>query len=431
MAIPKLQLLSRTQYDTDGTSTVWDFNFSGGYILPEHVKAYYDSPEGVRTVVNGTLIGAYQLQITPAIPANNVLTIYRATPKDSPMVDFVDRGQVSEVALDTVARQAIFVAAEASDDTVTANSDVAVNAAAQALVSKEAAAASAVAAAGSASAAGGVLTSFRATWLGSATIDPVVDDNGAALVAGAVYLNTTANVLRVYDGANWQTSYAPSTLFVAQTGLTGAMAVPAGTTAQRPASPVFGQQRANSTNTAMEWWNGTAWAPIGVAAGAITTSGLTQATNRLLGRSTAGTGAVEELATGSALELVTGTLNVKAAGITASMLSGGQGGNAPVFGIRAWCTFDGTLTGTNAPLAGGGVISVTRISAGSYVINFSTAPNTNYGVLALVAINGSGKLVLSETNSSRTVSSVGVTTSVGGGSTAVVDGNIITVGIIY
>jgi hypothetical protein len=103
MPTPKLQLLSRTQYDTDGSTTVWNFNFSGGYILQDHVKAYYDTPAGVRTPVTVTpamLIGAWQLQITPAIPAGNVLTIYRATPKDNPMVDFTDRGNVSEVALD-------------------------------------------------------------------------------------------------------------------------------------------------------------------------------------------------------------------------------------------------------------------------------------------------------------------------------------------
>lgn len=156
MAVPKLQLLSRTQYDTDGTTTVWDFNFSGGYILQDHVKAYYDSVGGVRTPVVVTpamLIGTWQLQITPAIPAGNVLTIYRATPKDRPMVDFTDRGYISEVALDTLARQAVFVAAEASDDTVTANSDVAVNAAVQAQAAQAstvAASASAVAAAAAA-----------------------------------------------------------------------------------------------------------------------------------------------------------------------------------------------------------------------------------------------------------------------------------------
>jgi hypothetical protein len=265
MPTPKLQLLSRTQYDTDGSTTVWNFNFSGGYILQDHVKAYYDSPVGVRTVVTVTpamLIGTWQLQITPAIPAGNVLTIYRATPKDNPMVDFADRGNISEVALDTLARQAIFVAAEASDDTVTANSDVAVNAAVQAQTSASAAATSASSAATSATAAISSATGFKAVWLGAQAVDPILDLNGNALTAGAVYLNTGAQVLRVYNGTAWQTNYAPSTLFVAQTGPTGGMDVPAGTTAQRPTG-VFGRQRANSTTGQMEWWNGTAWAPMG------------------------------------------------------------------------------------------------------------------------------------------------------------------------
>ena len=320
MPTPKLQLLSRTQYDTDGSTTVWNFNFSGGYILQDHVKAYYDTPLGVRTVVTVTpamLIGTWQLQITPAIPAGNVLTIYRATPKDNPMVDFADRGNISEVALDTLARQAIFVAAEASDDTVTANSDVAVTAAVAALASQGAAATSATNAAAS-------NTSFKSVWLGRLAADPTLDGNGNAVTAGAVYLSTTLNALRVYNGTSWQTSYAPG----------------------------------------------------GVVAGAITASGLTQATNRLLGRSTAGTGAVEEIATGSAVELVTGTLNVKAAGITAAMLSGAQSGSAPALAIRAWCVFNGALTGTNAPVSGSNVTSVTRVSTGRYLVTFTT-PMTN------------------------------------------------------
>lgn len=39
--------------------------------------------------------------------------------------------------------------------------------------------------------------------------------------------------------------------------------IPAGSTSERPAVPGFGEQRANSSTGAMEWWNGTAWAPMG------------------------------------------------------------------------------------------------------------------------------------------------------------------------
>jgi hypothetical protein len=130
----KLELLSRTIYDADGTQTVWDFNFASGYLLPEHVKAYYELAS-IRTNVTVTpsmLIGPNQLRITPAVPAGAVLTIYRDTPKNAPLVDFVDRGTVSEVALDTIAKQAVFVAAESADSAATAATDVAVTAAATA-----------------------------------------------------------------------------------------------------------------------------------------------------------------------------------------------------------------------------------------------------------------------------------------------------------
>jgi hypothetical protein len=51
-----------------------------------------------------------------------------------------------------------------------------------------------------------------------------------------------------------------------------------------------------------------------VAAGAITTSGLTQATARILGRTTASTGAVEEITIGSGLSLSAGELSATGGG---------------------------------------------------------------------------------------------------------------------
>ena len=53
-----------------------------------------------------------------------------------------------------------------------------------------------------------------------------------------------------------------------------------------------------------------------VSTGAITSSGLTMATARLLGRSTAGSGAVEEITIGSGLTLSAGTLTAAGGGIT-------------------------------------------------------------------------------------------------------------------
>ena len=50
---------------------------------------------------------------------------------------------------------------------------------------------------------------------------------------------------------------------VFKTSSTGSMGVPAGTTAQRDSTPAYGAQRANSTLNQQEWWNGTAWVPMG------------------------------------------------------------------------------------------------------------------------------------------------------------------------
>lgn len=116
--------------------------------------------------------------------------------------------------------------------------------------------------------------------------------------------------------------------------------------------------------------------------------------------------------------------------VTPPKMSGGQSGNAPLFGARAWCLFDGTLTGTNPPLAGGNVASVTRTAAGVYVVNVAQpAPDTNFAVLALAVVNGSGKCVVSETNIARTTASVGLTVSSGGAGTAVVDNALVSVAI--
>lgn len=119
MATPIQQLLSRSIFATDGVSTIWDFSFSGGYLDRTHIKAYVQPPVGERTdlVLNydTQLIGPFQLRITPALASGSELHIYRDTPKNLPLVDFTDGAVNSEIALDTNAKQAVFVAAEATD----------------------------------------------------------------------------------------------------------------------------------------------------------------------------------------------------------------------------------------------------------------------------------------------------------------------------
>jgi hypothetical protein len=62
---------------------------------------------------------------------------------------------------------------------------------------------SATSAAASAASAAASYDYFDDRYLGTKASDPTLDNDGDALVAGALYFNSTANEMRVYDGANW------------------------------------------------------------------------------------------------------------------------------------------------------------------------------------------------------------------------------------
>lgn len=119
-AISIRQLYSRQVWLSDGTDSLWNFQFTGGYIDKTHVKAKMTSPDGLTTELvpinyNADFIGPFQLRVIPNIPAGYTFTIYRDTPKDLPLVNFQDGGRISEVSLDTNANQAVFIASETID----------------------------------------------------------------------------------------------------------------------------------------------------------------------------------------------------------------------------------------------------------------------------------------------------------------------------
>ena len=72
-----------------------------------------------------------------------------------------------------------------------------------AATSATAAATSQAAAAASAASAATAYDSFDDRYLGTKSSDPTVDNDGNALVSGALYFSSTSNTMQVYDGASW------------------------------------------------------------------------------------------------------------------------------------------------------------------------------------------------------------------------------------
>ena len=107
----------------------------------------------------------------------------------------------SASAASTSASNAATSATNASNSATTASTQ-----ASNAATSATAASGSATSAASSAAAAASALDSFDDRYLGTKSSDPTLDNDGNALVAGALYFSTTQNVMKVYDGASWITA---------------------------------------------------------------------------------------------------------------------------------------------------------------------------------------------------------------------------------
>jgi Pectate lyase superfamily protein len=80
--------------------------------------------------------------------------------------------------------------------------------------------------------------------------------------------------------------------------------------------------------------------------------------------------------------------------------------SSPYAMATAWCSFNGTLTGTNPPIAGFNVTSVTRSGTGAYVLNLSEPlQNTDYTVAGTV--NQAGVIYLfSQTTTTISIDAV-------------------------
>jgi hypothetical protein len=82
------------------------------------------------------------------------------------------------------------------------------------------AATSATAAATSATSAATTYTQFDARYLGNKSADPTLDNEGNALLTGALYFNDVVDAMKVYDGASWDLVAPDTSAFIDKAILT-------------------------------------------------------------------------------------------------------------------------------------------------------------------------------------------------------------------
>ena len=114
-----------------------------------------------------------------------------------------------------VAAESAQTAAESAETTATASASTASTAATTATTKASEASASATTASSAATAAESArdstlaaFDSFDDRYLGSKTTDPTLDNDGNALVGGALYFNSVDEVMKVYTGSQWVAAYA-------------------------------------------------------------------------------------------------------------------------------------------------------------------------------------------------------------------------------
>lgn len=108
----------------NGTKTVWDLTFPSGYIDREYVYAQsINITSLVVTSLSFTWINDNQISISPAVASGNNVRIYRITPITDPLVDFQDRGTLSEEDLDLQGAQLLDAVQELSDSVNTSRSE--------------------------------------------------------------------------------------------------------------------------------------------------------------------------------------------------------------------------------------------------------------------------------------------------------------------
>lgn len=157
---------------------------------------------------NPTTLAGYG--ITDAYDKTYIDTLYGSTASAA--------ASASAAAASASAASSSASSASSSASNAASSASAASSSASAASTSASNASASASAAASSASSAAASFDSFDDRYLGAKTSDPTLDNDGNALITGALYFNSVAGEMRVYDGSAWLTAYLPATGYVQKSG---------------------------------------------------------------------------------------------------------------------------------------------------------------------------------------------------------------------
>ena len=339
-----------------------------------------------------------------------------------------------------VAAEAAKVAAQLAEtnaETAETNAEVAQAAAELAETNAETAASAAAASASSAAAS---YDSFDDRYLGAKSADPTLDNDGNALLTGALYWNTVSNQMRAYSGSAWIISYLPADGYVQKTGdtMSGSLSVTgtvtattfsgAGTSLTGTASALSIGGNAATATTATNQSGGT------VSATSITDSGnltFTGTGNRITGDFSNATIANRVAFQTSTTNSVTSVCAIpNGTSVTSNFVAfaGADSGNTSlarmrVDGTSATAIFESsaTGTGTNLPMAfntsgservridtsgnvGIGTSSIENFGATSRILKVAGTASSGYGALL---VNSGSKTIQILANSDSGVMTIG------------------------
>lgn len=177
--------------------TLSSTNLSSVLHLAVFIDGVFQSPSNYTTDSVSTVI------FSEPIEENSEVTIEWFMPFS---LDATENNKIAAQAAADAAELSATTAA-ASEASATASADAAALSESNTAADAASTAADALATASDAATVASLYDSFDDRYLGAKAVDPTVDNDGNALLVGALYFNTVINSMKVYDGALWNIAY--------------------------------------------------------------------------------------------------------------------------------------------------------------------------------------------------------------------------------